>query len=178
VGASRARVRLPVAAAVASRPFLVLGRWASPALFTGDGAGRRINAVHARDPRYRCHVGPDRNKHLRNIAIILVLAAAVWLLPGGGDTSQGIVSLLLVIMWGGLLFFGYRLYMEHRMTIHSLDDRLRVLLYGSLAVIVITLAATSRLWNDAGGLGILAWFGLLGLAAWGITAVWRAYREY
>ena len=84
-------------------------------------------------------MGPDRNKHLRNIAIVLVLALAVWKLPGGGKTSSGILSLLLVILWGGVLFFGYRLYMENRMTIHSLDDRLRALLYGSLALIVITL---------------------------------------
>ncbi len=123
-------------------------------------------------------MGPDRNKHLRNIALILLLAVAVWLLPGGGETSDGLLSLLLVIMWGGVLFFGYRIYMEHRMTIHSLDDRLRALLYGSLAIVVITLAATPRLWNEAGGLGILVWFGLIGLAAWGIAAVWRAYREY
>jgi len=123
-------------------------------------------------------VGPDRNRHLRNIAIIVLLSLAVWKLPGGGDTSSAILTLLLVILWGSVLFFGYRLYMEHRMTIHSLDDRLRALLYGSLVVVVLTLVATSRLWNEAGGLGVLIWFGLLGLAAWGIAAVWRAYREY
>jgi hypothetical protein len=123
-------------------------------------------------------VGPDRNKHLRNIAIIVLLAAAVWKLPGGGDTSDAILTLLLVILWAGVLFFGYRLYMEHRMTIHSLDDRMRALLYGSLVVVVLTLVATSRLWNEAGGLGVLIWFGLLGLAGWGLATVWRAYREY
>jgi hypothetical protein len=123
-------------------------------------------------------VGPDRNKHLRNIAIVLLLSLAVWKLPGGGDTSSAILAVLFVILWAGVLFFVYRLYMEHRMTIHSLDDRVRALLYGSLAVIVLTLVATSRLWNEAGGLGVLIWFGLLGLAAWGIATVWRAYREY
>jgi hypothetical protein len=123
-------------------------------------------------------VGPDRNTHLRNIAIILLLSLAVWKLPGGGDTSSAILAVLVVILWAGVLFFGYRIYMEHRMTIHSLDDRLRALLYGSLVVIVLTLVATSRLWNEAGGLGVLIWFGLLGLAAWGLATVWRAYREY
>jgi hypothetical protein len=123
-------------------------------------------------------VGPDRNKHLRNIAIVVLLSLAVWKLPGGGDTSSAILGVLVVILWAGVLFFGYRIYMEHRMTIHSLDDRLRALLYGSLVVIVLTLVATSRLWNEAGGLGVLIWFGLLGLAAWGVATVWRAYREY
>jgi hypothetical protein len=123
-------------------------------------------------------VGPDRNTHLRNIAIVVLLSLAVWKLPGGGDTSSAILGVLVVILWAGVLFFGYRIYMEHRMTIHSLDDRLRALLYGSLVVIVLTLVATSRLWNEAGGLGVLIWFGLLGLAAWGLATVWRAYREY
>jgi hypothetical protein len=123
-------------------------------------------------------VGPDRNKHLRNIAIIALLSLAVWKLPGGGQTSGAILSLLLIVLWAGVLFFGYRLYMENRMTIHSLDDRLRALLYGSLVIVVLTLVATSRLWNEAGGLGVLIWFGLLGLAAWGLATVWRAYREY
>ena len=123
-------------------------------------------------------MGPDRNTHLRNIAIVLLLSLAVWKLPGGGDTSSAILAVLVVILWAGVLFFGYRIYMEHRMTIHSLDDRLRALLYGSLVVIVLTLVATSRLWNEAGGLGVLIWFGLLGLAAWGLATVWRAYREY
>jgi hypothetical protein len=123
-------------------------------------------------------MGPDRNKHLRNIAIIVLLSLAVWKLPGGGDTSSAILAVLLVILWAGVLFFGYRIYMEHRMTIHSLDDRMRALLYGSLVVVTLTLVATSRLWNEAGGLGVLIWFGLLGLAAWGLATVWRAYREY
>lgn len=123
-------------------------------------------------------MGPDRNRHLRNIAIIVLLSLAVWKLPGGGDTSSAILGVLLVILWAGVLFFGYRIYMEHRMTIHSLDDRLRALLYGSLVVIVLTLVATSRLWNEAGGLGVLIWFGLLGLAGWGLATVWRSYREY
>jgi hypothetical protein len=123
-------------------------------------------------------VGPDRNRHLRNIAIIVLLSLAVWKLPGGGDTSSAILAVLLVILWAGVLFFGYRIYMEHRMTVHSLDDRMRALLYGSLVVVTLTLAATSRLWNEAGGLGVLIWFGLLGLAAWGLATVWRAYREY
>jgi hypothetical protein len=123
-------------------------------------------------------VGPDRNRHLRNIAIIVLLSLAVWKLPGGGDTSSAILAVLLVILWAGVLFFAYRIYMEHRMTVHSLDDRMRALLYGSLVVVTLTLAATSRLWNEAGGLGVLIWFGLLGLAAWGLATVWRAYREY
>lgn len=122
-------------------------------------------------------MGPERRKHVRNILVILVLAALVWLVPGGDTGSWTIYNLLTVILTAGLLFFGYRLYMEHRATLFGLGDRNRGQLYGSVAVIVLALVATGRLWAG-GGLGVLLWFGLIGLGAWGIYSVWRAYQTY
>ena len=122
-------------------------------------------------------MGPDGAKHLRNIAIVVVLALAVWRLPGGAPASRTIGNLLTVIFMAGLLFFGYRMYMEHRTTLMSLEDRTRALLYGSLALAAFTLIATSTLWSQ-GGFGALIWLLLLGLAVWGMVRVIRAHREY
>jgi hypothetical protein len=122
-------------------------------------------------------VGPDRNKHLRNIAIILLLAVAVWQLPGGGTAADTISNLFSIIFLGGLLFLGYRLYVQNRETIYGLDERMRALLYGSLAVIAITLVATDRMW-DGGGLGAVLWLAFIGAAVYGLITVWRAYRTY
>ena len=122
-------------------------------------------------------MGPDRAKHIRNILIIVALALVVWLVPGGGTGSSTIYNLLTIILTAGLLFFGYRLYMEHRATIFGLGDNQRAVLYGSAAVATVALLATNRLWNE-GGLGTLIWFVLLSLAGWGIYRVWRAYSEY
>jgi hypothetical protein len=122
-------------------------------------------------------VGPDRAKHIRNILIIVGLALVVWLLPGGDEGSATVYNLLTVILTAGLLFFGYRLYMEHRATIFGLGDRQRGLLYGAIGLAAFAIIATSWLWNE-GGLGALIWFGLLSLAAWGIYRVWRTYSEY
>jgi hypothetical protein len=122
-------------------------------------------------------VGPDRGKHLRNIAIVLLLALAVWKLPGGGTSALTINNVLGIVFIGGLLFFGYRLYMEHRDTIFGLGERTRGILYASLALGAITLAATSRMW-DAGGIGAVLWLAFICAAVWGIFSVWRAYREY
>ena len=105
-------------------------------------------------------MGPDRAKHIRNILIIIALALVVWLVPGGGTGSSTIYNVLTIILTAGLLFFGYRLYMEHRATIFGLGDNQRALLYGSVAVATVALLATNRLW-DAGGLGALLWFALL-----------------
>ena len=122
-------------------------------------------------------MGPDRAKHIRNILIIVGLALVVWLVPGGGTGSSTIYNLLTIVLTAGLLFFGYRLYMEHRATIFGLGDTQRGILYGSLALATLALLATSRLWNE-GGLGAMIWFALIALAAWGVYRVWREYSEY
>jgi TRAP-type C4-dicarboxylate transport system permease small subunit len=122
-------------------------------------------------------VGPDRGTHLRNIAIIIGLALAVWLVPGGDTASVTISNLLTIIFVAGMLFFGYRLYMEHRDTIFGLTDRQRGTVYAAIALAIITLVATRRMW-DAGGLGAVLWLAFLGGAIYALATVWRAYREY
>jgi hypothetical protein len=122
-------------------------------------------------------VGSERGKHLRNIAIIVGLAVAVWLVPGGESASVTISNLLGLIFIGGVLFFGYRMYMEYRTTIFGLEERMRGILYASIALGAITIVATGRMW-DEGSLGALVWLAFMGLAVWGLISVWRAYREY
>jgi hypothetical protein len=122
-------------------------------------------------------VGPDRNKNLRNVAIIIVIALAVWKLPGGGTAAATIANLLTIAFVAATFFFGFRFYMEHRETIFGLEERQRGLLYGALALAAFALVATKRMW-DSGGLGGLLWLAMLGAAAWAIYSVWRAYRTY
>ena len=122
-------------------------------------------------------VGPDRATHIRNVLIIIALALVVWLVPGGGTGSSTIYNVLTIILTAGLLFFGYRLYMENRATIFGLGDNQRAVLYGSVTIATVALLATNKLW-DQGGLGALVWFALLSLAGWGIYRVWREYSEY
>jgi hypothetical protein len=122
-------------------------------------------------------VGPDRGKHLRNIAIILAITLVVWQVPGGDAAGRTIDNLLGIIFLGGLLFFGYRLYMERRETIFGLEERQRGIFYASVALAGITLVATGRMW-DEGGLGAILWLSFIALAAWGLVNTWRAYREY
>jgi hypothetical protein len=122
-------------------------------------------------------VGPDTGKHLRNIAIVLALAVIVWQVPGGGTSAATINNILGIIFIGGLLFFGYRMYMENRETIYGLGERNRGILYASVALAAITLVATERMW-DNGGLGAVLWLAFISAAVYGLYYVWRAYREY
>ena len=122
-------------------------------------------------------MGPDRAKHIRNVLIIVALALAVWLLPGGDTGSATIYNVLTIVLTAGLMFFAYRLYMEHRATIFGLEDRQRGMLYGAVALGALAIIGTRKLW-DEGGLGALLWIAMLAVAVWGIYTVWRAYQEY
>jgi len=121
-------------------------------------------------------MGPDAGKNLRNAAIVLALALVVWLLPGGRSGSATIANALSVIFLGGLCFFAYRMYMEHRMTLLDLAEPQRLTLYGSFALAGFCVVAAGRLWGS--GPGTLVWLVIMGLAAYGIYSVARAAREY
>jgi hypothetical protein len=122
-------------------------------------------------------VGPDRNKHLRNIAILIVLAVIVWQVPGGSEASVTIGNVLGLVFAAGLAFLAYRLYMENRDTLFGLDERQRGILYAGFALIAITLVGTGRMW-DANPLGPVVWLLLMCAGIYAIYSVWRAYRTY
>ena len=119
----------------------------------------------------------DRTRTLRNVVILLVLAAMVWRLPGGATGGALVRNLIAIVFWGGLVFFAYRLYMERRSTLFGWEDRLRLQLYVSVAALLLLTAAITRMFL-LGGLGVLAWFVLVGLAAWGIFTAFRSARSY
>jgi multisubunit Na+/H+ antiporter MnhB subunit len=113
---------------------------------------------------------------VRNILIILALAAVVKFAPGGGDTAALVNAILLTLLNVVLVYFGVRFYRERRLDIYALGDRGRALLYGGVAGIVLALAATRR-WLDTPG-GTAAWVLLLGGSVTALVSVFRQYREY
>ena len=112
----------------------------------------------------------------RNVAIVAAIAAAVLILPGGGDAARLVAAILGLMFAGFIAFFVGRLYRENRIGILGLGDRHRALLYGSLAVAAATVAATRRLWET--GAGTFAWFALVGGASYGVIVVIQHARRY
>jgi hypothetical protein len=115
-------------------------------------------------------------KNARNAAIILGIAAAVMILPGGGRAAALFGALLSIVFAGGLALFAGRMYLERRIELYSLEDNDRAILYGSVAVLVVALTAASRLSQTGPGtLGLLA---LFGVSAYGLFRVYTAWRHY
>jgi hypothetical protein len=115
-------------------------------------------------------------QNARNIAIILVIAAALMILPGGGRAADLVAALLSIIFAAGLALFAGRTYLERRIELYSLEDNDRAILYGSVAVLVVTLTAASRLAGT--GPGTLALLVLFGVSIYGLFRVYTAWRQY
>ena len=118
----------------------------------------------------------DRAKTARNVAIVALIAAAVYFLPGGGRAASTFEALLLVAFGVGIGYLGLRFYREQRVAVYSLGDRSRALFYGALVLGVVALAARARMWQT--GLGELVWFALAGIVVYALIAVYRSWRSY
>jgi predicted Na+-dependent transporter len=97
------------------------------------------------------------SKTARNVLIILVVAAAVAFLPGGGNTAQLVSSLLGIGLAVIFVLLGVRYYRENRVAVFALGGRSKLL--------------------DT-GLGSLVFVVLLVGAVGALYAVWQHHREY
>jgi hypothetical protein len=118
----------------------------------------------------------DRARTLRNIAIIVVIAAAVRYLPGGGRGADTFEAALWVAFFFAIAMIGMRLYREHRVAIYGLGDRHRLLLYAGIALGMFAWASRTRMWST--GFGELGWWVIVGLAVWALMEVFRHSRSY
>ena len=116
-----------------------------------------------------------RLRAVRNVAIILAIAAAVDFLPAGGRVADVFSGLLVVLFVAGLCLFASRLYREHRVEIHRLGFH-RGLLYGAIAPGVVMVAAQPRMW-ERGSFTEFIWFVLVGLVVYSLLEVFRYWRS-
>lgn len=112
----------------------------------------------------------------RNVLIVLALATVVWLVPGGGNASAGLLQALVTVMLAAVAWWAARLYRERRIELHSLGERNRAILYGSVGLAALTVTGTSRLWGSGGG--TIAWIALMGLAVYGVWFVFHSARQH
>jgi drug/metabolite transporter (DMT)-like permease len=109
--------------------------------------------------------------------VIALVALLLVVLPGGGGALDVLLTALTIAFFAAIALLVARTYRQYRLDIETLPGDVRLGLYGSLAIAVLTFTGTARLF-DAGGVGVLAWFALLGLASYGLFWAWTRYRRY
>ncbi len=115
------------------------------------------------------------NATARNALIVVALAAAVFLLPGGGSSADFVAAVLSTLITASFAYFGWRLYRENRVDLYALGNQHRGLFYGAIALAVWAMAARPRLFGTTPGL--LLWCALIGGAAYALVLAYRRYRD-
>jgi hypothetical protein len=113
---------------------------------------------------------------VRNIAIILALAAAIDFLPGGGAAAATVLSALMMIFLAAIAWLGYRVYREQQLTLATLTDARKAGLFGAVGAMGLLVVAYDdfRSWNG----GIVLWVALMAACVGVIFLIWRDARTY
>lgn len=108
---------------------------------------------------------------VRNVAIVVLLALGLTVLPAGGNVAEGVLvalSVLFAFAIGGLLV---RLWGQMSLQRDTLTDRQRVLIYGSVGAIALMIAGADEML--ATGVGTAFWIVILVGSGWLIYNTWR-----
>jgi hypothetical protein len=113
---------------------------------------------------------------LRNIAIILALAAAIDFLPGGGNAAAAVVTALSMIFLAAIAWLLYRVYNEQQLTLSGLSDARKAGLFGAVGAIALLVVAEDdfRAWEG----GVILWVALVAACIAAIFLIWRSATTY
>jgi hypothetical protein len=113
---------------------------------------------------------------VRNVAIILALAAVVDFLPGGGAAAATIMAALTLLFMAAIAWFVYRLYREQQLTLSTLTDPQKAGLFGAVGGIALLAVAYDEFSSWSGG--VLLWFALIAACIGVIALIWRNATTY
>ncbi len=113
---------------------------------------------------------------IRNIAIILALAAAVDFLPGGGNAAAAVLTALSMIFLAAIAWLLYRVYNEQQLTLAGLTDVRKAGLFGAVGAIALLVVAYDDFSSWAGG--VLLWIALMAACIGAIFLIWRSTTTY
>jgi hypothetical protein len=109
---------------------------------------------------------------LRNVAIVLLLALVVAFVPAGGNVAEAILTAIAMGFLAGIAWMVFVLSRQNQLTLATLSDGRRGLLYGALGMIALLIAGSDELFSSGGG--TLLWIGLLGAS---VAAIWRVWID-
>ncbi|MGN6255678.1 MAG: hypothetical protein ACTHO8_11955 [Solirubrobacterales bacterium] len=108
----------------------------------------------------------------RNVGIVMLLALGVAFLPGGGNLAEAVLTALTMALLAGIAWMVYVLSRENQLTLATLSDGRRAVLYGAIGMILLLIAGSDKLFSSGGG--TLLWILLLAAS---IAAIWKIWME-
>jgi hypothetical protein len=102
----------------------------------------------------------------------MLLALVVAFVPGGGNAADAILATITMVFLALIAWTVFVLSRQNQLTLATLSDGRRAILYGALGLIALLIAGSDELFSSGGG--TLAWILLLGAA---IAAIWRIWIE-
>ena len=102
----------------------------------------------------------------------MLLALLVAFLPGGGNLAEALLTALTMGLLAGIAWVVYTLSRENQLTLATLSDGRRAVLYGAVGLIALLIAGTDKMFSSGGG--TLLWILLLAVA---VAAIWRVWME-
>lgn len=113
---------------------------------------------------------------LRNVAIVMLLAAVVAFAPHGGNAADAILTAITMGFLAAIAWTLFVLSRQHQLALASLTDGRRAVLYGALGLIALLVAGSDEMFASGGG--TLAWILLLGASVGAIWKVWAEANTY
>lgn len=102
----------------------------------------------------------------------MALAFAVAFVPAGGNIAEAIFTALTMGFLAAIAWMVYVLSRQNQLTLATLSDARRGILYGALGLIALLIAGSDEMFGTGGG--TLAWILLLGAS---VAAIWRIWTE-
>jgi hypothetical protein len=111
-------------------------------------------------------------RNLRNAAIVMLLALVVAFAPAGGNVAEAILTAITMGFLAGIAWTIYVLSKQNQLTLATLSDARRAILYAALGMIALLIAGSDEMFASGGG--TLAWIVLLGAS---VAAIWKVWTE-
>jgi Sec-independent protein secretion pathway component TatC len=115
-------------------------------------------------------------RNLRNVAIVMLLALFVAFAPHGGNVADTVLTAITMGFLAGISWTVYVLSRENQLTLATLSDGRRAVLYGAFGMIALLIAGSDELFSSGGG--TLAWILLFAGSIAAIYLIWKEANTY
>lgn len=102
----------------------------------------------------------------------MVLALAVAFAPHGGNVAAAILTAITMGFLAALAWMVFVLGRQNQLTLATLTDARRAILYAALGMLALLIAGSDELFSSGGG--TLVWIILLGAS---VAAIWRVWID-